>query len=715
MPQDTQTPGASSGIRWAANSADTGASGCVPAKQYGPDPSCQPCPDCGGLECLCRPRFFAGQLLTEKDLNRLDQYMTAKHKLHNRHLHGSGVVCGLIASCDPCGDNVNVSPGYALSPCGEDIVVCEPDTVDICALIARCRNNDGPDCRPYANHDQCDEVEEEWILAIRYAEYPSLPKTPLVGAQSCSCSTGSCGGSCGGKCGSAGCSCASGGAQATGTQTQTTPNQPRLRRGAETSCEPTVTCESYRYDVFKPPQAGDPGGPRDPNSTTDGDDAFFISSLSGLFDNLEGEMARRIYCCLKDLEAAIPRPPGELEDVTAESRQAWFRWCCSVRSSLKTYLTRSGGSDCESIAKLSAIPCPDPSLPIGQFQSSLVSSVLAMLEPTFQALLHCICTNMLPPCPAPGDPRVPLAVVTVRGSDCQVIKVCNWTPLREHVLTFPTLSYWFGWIPLARMLREFIESLCCSILDFNFDDNFDQQTDATINTEESGNFDDVQPVGEQPVTEQPVMAQPISLTWEPSGKKSGFFMSALLNTMLAAPIEGERAPLSRADLFDLTFRRPAIATPEGLDENDKEAVEARLAGSGLVRSLAEVVRGGLSSSAKAIAPRGLTELAGFGGLAAATMSKPAKANATTKAETALKAATAIADIANLRKAMEAQAKDIEALKAQASAVSSEAPPASPPSSAPERAPAGTAKRKTAAAAPKKRTIARKTAKKPRKS
>ena len=60
------------GVRWAP----------APAREdpsYGPDPACQPCPDCGGLECLCRPRFFAGQLLTEQDLNRLDRYITEKH------------------------------------------------------------------------------------------------------------------------------------------------------------------------------------------------------------------------------------------------------------------------------------------------------------------------------------------------------------------------------------------------------------------------------------------------------------------------------------------------------------------------------------------------------------------------------------------------------------------------------------------------------------
>ncbi len=40
------------------------------------------CPACGELKCLCRPRFFPGQLLTEEDLNRLDRYIVEKNKLH---------------------------------------------------------------------------------------------------------------------------------------------------------------------------------------------------------------------------------------------------------------------------------------------------------------------------------------------------------------------------------------------------------------------------------------------------------------------------------------------------------------------------------------------------------------------------------------------------------------------------------------------------------
>src|SRR5215831_10675716 len=118
-----------------------------------PTPECDPrpvCPACGGLECLCRPRFFAGQLLSDEDLNRLDHYVVAKNRLHNRYLFGTGVVCGLevvCSTCDPAGgDSVIVKTGYALSPCGNDIVVCKEEAVNVCDLINRCRPRPPDDC-----------------------------------------------------------------------------------------------------------------------------------------------------------------------------------------------------------------------------------------------------------------------------------------------------------------------------------------------------------------------------------------------------------------------------------------------------------------------------------------------------------------------------------------------------------------------------------------
>src|SRR5437763_12124823 len=128
-----------------------------------PDP-CTPCPVCGGLQCLCRPRFFAGQLLTDEDLNRLDQYIIEKNKLHNRYLHGWGVVCGLEVVCDPCGNLVRVHPGYALSGCGDDIIVCRDESVDVCKLITDCCSPQPDDCNPPRPRPEgCDEVEQKWI------------------------------------------------------------------------------------------------------------------------------------------------------------------------------------------------------------------------------------------------------------------------------------------------------------------------------------------------------------------------------------------------------------------------------------------------------------------------------------------------------------------------------------------------------------------------
>src|SRR6266540_4909322 len=97
-----------------------------------------PCPVCGGLECLCRPRFFAGQLLTDEALKRLDHYIVEKNKLHNRFLIGWGVACGLEVVCSGCDGTVTVRPGYALSPCGEDIIVCSETPVDVCSMIQKC-------------------------------------------------------------------------------------------------------------------------------------------------------------------------------------------------------------------------------------------------------------------------------------------------------------------------------------------------------------------------------------------------------------------------------------------------------------------------------------------------------------------------------------------------------------------------------------------------
>lgn len=550
-----------------------------------PDPSCQPCPDCGGLECLCRPRFFAGQLLSEQDLNRLDHYIVEKHKLHNRHLWGSGVVCGLEVKCAPCDSGfVTVGSGYALSPCGEDIVVCKPDMVDICALIARCRKDSEPDCAPYRGQESCGDIVEDWILAIRYAESPSRGITALTGAgQGCGCScAGPCTGACGcGQCGTHSCSCD----EAKGIAEPERLAQPRLNRGAPPSCEPTLTCETYRYDVFRAPEPDEK------------DDDRERTGLSGVFAQLEGEMMARIACCLKELEDALPKAPGDIaQPIPAAMQTSWFQWGCRMRTALANYLVQTGGHDCEAMAKLSAIVVPSPSQDLNAFHQAMQVAVTLFALLVFEAMIACICSNALPPCPMPKDPRVPLALVKVRRRDCHVVSVCNWHPLRKHVLTFPTLAYWFGFIPIARILREAMHSMCCELFGLR------------------AYFDRFQP-------EAP--ADPIPGTAPPGAAPAPDVAFSLQNTIALDPLAGLRfdtglfeAVASRqmtgggtatwADLAGAALGRQTVTFDRHLEGAEREAALQRVGATGplsvLAGALASVTPVALQAGVSPAAP-----------------------------------------------------------------------------------------------------------------
>src|SRR5262245_59204059 len=90
--------------------------GCAPSAEQ-----------CCSLDCLEQPRFFCGQLLTDQDLTALLRWTQDKLRL-GRYRHGWGVVCGLEVHCDPRQPGwVIVSPGYAVSCCGDDIIVCQDE------------------------------------------------------------------------------------------------------------------------------------------------------------------------------------------------------------------------------------------------------------------------------------------------------------------------------------------------------------------------------------------------------------------------------------------------------------------------------------------------------------------------------------------------------------------------------------------------------------
>lgn len=397
-------------------------------RQCPPPPEC---PDCGKLECFCRPRFFAGQLLTEEDLNRLERYVVEKNKLHNRYLHGWGVVCGLEVVCHPCPDRVTVRTGYALSPCGEDIVVCQDAIVNVCELIQKCRPaTHAPDCDPFrsSGDENCPDLVEPWVLAICYDEKPSRGITALRGSSGAACcSRCNCGGS-----SSCGCSCHT---QTNGGKKNSNGCQ-SSQRNPPPQCEPTVTCEGYSFIAYKAPPANPVFEPNQP----------------------KGEWVKRFNKCMSALTAIL------LAIQTDANNQQAYSWFQEFKAALLDFFRDYPTYDCSYLEKLNQItlapPVPrtvDPSY-VKIFESS-ASQITAIAA---EYWVHCFCSTLLPPCPEPVQCNcVPLATVKVRRSDCRILEVCNWGP-RRLVVTFPQLEYWLSPWGSQETLSAAIAKLCCA-------------------------------------------------------------------------------------------------------------------------------------------------------------------------------------------------------------------------------------------------------------
>ncbi len=141
-------------------------------------------------QCLVQPSFFCGQLLTDEDLNALLDWAKGKFQL-DRYKNGWGVVHGLSVSCTANGVcELQVAPGYAVDPCGNDIVVCEDLSVDLGVL---CRATSGL-CEELdtgnGNRDEPNDSEDGIAvraidLYIHYSEEPDL-SLPALPTQACS-------------------------------------------------------------------------------------------------------------------------------------------------------------------------------------------------------------------------------------------------------------------------------------------------------------------------------------------------------------------------------------------------------------------------------------------------------------------------------------------------------------------------------------------------
>jgi hypothetical protein len=143
--------------------------------------------DCGqGTPvCLERVKYFNRQLLTADDMTTEQNYFLQKLRRHNRFLHGWGVVCGLQVTPAPTAAlpwQVQIGPGYALTPPGDEVLVAVPFLLD----LAKCGPNAGTDpCEPGLLGPGTGGVGASVYVAIRYAE--CLARPVLAMPPGCGC------------------------------------------------------------------------------------------------------------------------------------------------------------------------------------------------------------------------------------------------------------------------------------------------------------------------------------------------------------------------------------------------------------------------------------------------------------------------------------------------------------------------------------------------
>jgi hypothetical protein len=141
-------------------------------------------PTAGRLEHV---NFFNRQLLTAEDMTAEQNYFLEKLRRHNRFMHGTGVVCGLAVTAAPFRGapwRVEISPGYALGPYGDEIFVGEPVYFDLAACLTGGATNP---CEPGLITPGTSTTA---YLAIQYADCLARPvQTAFSG---CGCDDDPC-------------------------------------------------------------------------------------------------------------------------------------------------------------------------------------------------------------------------------------------------------------------------------------------------------------------------------------------------------------------------------------------------------------------------------------------------------------------------------------------------------------------------------------------
>jgi hypothetical protein len=490
----------------------------VPTPRTKKHEKCCQCPACAGLECLERPRYFAGQLLTEAELNSEQSYVIAKNRLHNRYLHGWGVVCGLEVVCHNCAGWVTVRAGYALDPCGNDVIVCRDTEFNVLDAIQKCvdaRRRRDDDCAPWRDpNDRCTDDDEHWCVTLQYVENEGRPVMPLQESKShCGCGGGSsskCGGGCdcggsGKKSGGGGCSCG---------------DKQQKSSSKKVACEPTRIFEQYRLGVIpEPEECATKRAKKEAIgsvSIADRDGGASVSiaqksliGLSGLIPDFirkhplfpalvmaapDDSIFMRALQVGEEMEAFLKRrfTAAELETLRSEMTRCMrqtanpdapatgnqgntYQLCCKLRRAVRDlyaenpFNVRCQPFDCPPCVEdtpppPSTEPLPEPGVTGAQPQDAVAQQpqnpMCCLLDALVNYFVDALCTLFLPTCPQPPcDDRLIIACVTVKKG--KIVHICNHS-CRHYAGSFNSVQHWMSAFPVIPLIGQILRDVCCS-------------------------------------------------------------------------------------------------------------------------------------------------------------------------------------------------------------------------------------------------------------
>jgi hypothetical protein len=381
------------------------------------------CPACAGLACLDRTRFFAGQLLTDTDLNNEQSYWLAKSRLHNRYLHGWGVVCGMQVVCGECDGWVTVKTGYALDPCGNDIIVCQDYPFNLAQAITACcaPAKTAANCSPlrYTPPPACLDMPQTWCVTIQYQEQQSRMVTPLQQATMGSNGT---------------CTCSTMPSSQPSTSAST---------AATAACQATRIVEGFQIGITPAPTSGAATAGTGPGT-------IFYQGAQCL------EMAATLV-------AQRPYPSGIPQNATyQQAYQAVCNYSQTVQTALSEFLVTHCAWEDE-FAKITITPPAKDGSGDMQLLQRALENIVAFVGAFY---FDCLCITWMTPCPAaPCDNRLILACVTMQGK--KIVDICHFGGGRQQVVTFPSLYYWLSFFGTDTKIGGFIsklQSACCSAL-----------------------------------------------------------------------------------------------------------------------------------------------------------------------------------------------------------------------------------------------------------